>query len=140
MPGIPGIKMSPLDRINTLDSLFLPSNLAQTLKTKGFDEPCFGWYDLKRGESELLHPPKSELHRNSEWSSVSAPLYQQVILWLLNKGFVLQTEWLPKEKAWLCDIYDKRGDFIFSHPAEQACQTIQEAWNLGIEKAMAYIR
>ena len=129
-----------MDRINTLDGLFVPSKLAQTLKLKGFDESCFGWYDLAKGGSELRRPPKSELHRNSEWSSISAPLYQQVILWLFSKGYILQTEWLSKEKFWICDIYDRNGNLMFSHPAELGCASIQEAWNWGIEKAITYIK
>ena len=59
-----------------MENLFIPYELAVKLKDKGFDEHCLAYYKLD-GEFNL-----GGTYKNSEHgTSISAPLYQQVIDW-----------------------------------------------------------
>jgi hypothetical protein len=86
--------------------LFLSSGLAQLAKKKQFNEPCFGYYDLAKDKMVVTYLRKGALHLNSEWSTVSAPLYQQIIYWLFDKGFYLDDQWVVPEGFWICDLRD----------------------------------
>jgi len=88
-----------------MEKLFVPFELALKFKEKGFNEPCFGYYEnntldpecpkliinysnLPLSEEQSKKPSlyKSE-NKNSElpqWA-VSAPTYQQVIDWFRDK-------------------------------------------------------
>lgn len=69
-----------------MENLFVPYDLALKLKEKGFDEPCFTWYEVHDlyKEHELNN---FLLYRNHNRfvNDISAPLYQQVIDWLREK-------------------------------------------------------
>lgn len=57
--------------------LFVPYKLALELKEKGFDEPCFGFWNESYLDLTRFVDKNKEL---------KAPLYQQVIDWLDCKG------------------------------------------------------
>ena len=61
-----------------MNTLFVPYELAVKLKEKGFDEQCLMVYESK--DSMI---PESEAGINK--TNVDAPLYQQVLDWLLKK-------------------------------------------------------
>ena len=59
--------------------LFIPYELALQLKEKGFNEDCFGCYYK---DKTFAYHPDSDV-------SVDAPLYQQVIDFIRDKGIVI---------------------------------------------------
>jgi len=131
--------LTELKKLESVDDLFLPAELAYSAKTRGYDEPSLAWYDFSKSEVELCRPPKGELHRNSEWSSVSAPLYQQMFAWLLTKGFFLQTELITPDRKWLCEVYDTNGNFWGSPSNGEAFPTYRESWDKAIEYALKFL-
>lgn len=62
---------------------FVPFKLAKKLRKLGFNEPCFGKYDIN-GELYYYYD-----HQNSNIQNYviacSAPLYQQAFKWLYNQ-------------------------------------------------------
>jgi len=62
-----------------MKDLFVSYALAVALKEKGFDEPCFAWYDWVG--KELFINDRSFQDINP----TNAPLYQQVIDWFMVK-------------------------------------------------------
>lgn len=66
--------------------LFLNKELSLVAKEKGFDEPCFAFYN----EEELIRHlfRNIEQCRNSEVDGIAAPLYQQIIDWFIKKYFI----------------------------------------------------
>lgn len=71
---------------------FVEYDIAVTLKQKGFKEPCLAFYDTSENPMKLVN-----CHYTRDWNnignpttpingtSVSAPLYQQVVNWLFEK-------------------------------------------------------
>ena len=82
---------------------FVPYEIANILKEKGFDEPCFGTYnsfgDFIQSNSEYPLPKNSDKLHDDIWLKhiqthfpdhtpdmlCTAPLWQQVIDWLRDK-------------------------------------------------------
>jgi hypothetical protein len=67
--------------MNTIETLFLPYELAVKLKELGFDEVCFGCFN---------HLDKSEIwtkrtYMNGLTENITAPLYQQAFRWFREK-------------------------------------------------------
>lgn len=68
-----------------MEKQFVPVEIAIKLKELGFDEPCFGFFDIK-GLHSYNHE-KNTKNINSKWEQdirniiISAPIYQQVIDW-----------------------------------------------------------
>ncbi len=63
-----------------MGDLFIPYELALTAKEKGFNEPCFSYFDIG---CQLVFE-KSVNHEQYYQQSCLAPLYQQIINWLNN--------------------------------------------------------
>ena len=67
---------------------FLPYDLSLELKLIGYDESCMAYYDIEDSNKLKPIPMNDEINSfNSNQNSlmVSAPLYQQVYDYLLNK-------------------------------------------------------
>lgn len=88
-------------KVDIMEKLFIPFKLAKKLKSKGFDEPCFGYYDNESKEliinysnQESTHPEAKKRptmfivdNRNTvlpQWA-IAAPIYQQVVDWFEAK-------------------------------------------------------
>lgn len=87
--------------MSSLQHLFVPLELARLAKEKGFNEPCLNFYSANNEEMK-----GGRLHYNSQnWQNYSgdyknstltpgllcaaAPLYQQLVDWLEQKGVIL---------------------------------------------------
>jgi hypothetical protein len=117
---------------------FVPYELALRLKRLGFDEECFGYYDVDSGYSSGYAFCYSDVGSQPE-IGCSAPLYQQVFSWLReknfhvnidsyhclgkNKPFGLSIDYLHKSGKW--DYVDYRDDEDF--------ETYEEAQTRAIE-------
>lgn len=92
---------------------FVSKDLAIKLKNKGFDKPCFGWYDIENNEDKLIlnvHEGtlsyKNLLEYTNDIKTIAdAPTIDQVL------------EWLREEKHIYLSIDVCKGfdDFIFAH-------------------------
>ena len=74
--------------MNTIETLFVPYELAVKLKQLGFDEPCFGYWNI----DPYLPNPTFNLVKpfDHEWC-IPAPLYQQAFRWFREKYNILAT-------------------------------------------------
>jgi hypothetical protein len=66
---------------------FVTYEIAVAFKELGFDESCLGLYSDEELDYEIPHKEIGEA-RNSSWDDsrfVTAPLWQQVIDWMLNE-------------------------------------------------------
>lgn len=77
--------------------LFVPYEIALKLKEKGFDEECFGNYDLwsKKEPARLMTAVYpyflgQKYAKRFDKTCILAPLYQQVIDFVNSKGFSLK--------------------------------------------------
>lgn len=71
-----------------MKKLFIPYDLSVKLKEKGFQEPCFGYYNkaFKKDALGFSFIEKHKFHKNSNDKSFpSAPTYDQVIDWFITK-------------------------------------------------------
>ncbi len=76
--------------LNSMEKEFLPYEIALAMKSIGFDEPCFGFY-----ENKILKPTsyvsdfKNGTNHNVDFDNVfkliPAPLYQQCWRWFREK-------------------------------------------------------
>jgi len=66
---------------------FIPYQQALELKKLGFDEPCIGGYQSQKATlfSDIPHLLKGNIHKNSEGTFTTAPLYQQAFRWFREK-------------------------------------------------------
>jgi hypothetical protein len=62
---------------------FLPYEQALALKELGFDEPCFGYYNVSN--QELIEDLSNNRTGNDDSRWASAPLYQQCFRWFREK-------------------------------------------------------
>ena len=96
---------------------FVNYNQALKLKELGFDEPCFGFYQLEYGEIRPIMVDDDEQYRltgyrtckNSEIPKhyTSAPTFSQVFRWFREnhnlRGFI---GFRPNIKQFDCHVYD----------------------------------
>lgn len=123
-----------------MKKLFIPYELALLAKEKGFDEPCFAYWN----DSILLYQfPKNSWHGyedieqinfNVDEEDIAAPLYQQIIDWFDQKGIDIEKPKLTV-LGYLPHVYQNesckwQGDY---------CDTKYQAYNKAIEEAFKLI-
>ena len=64
---------------------FLPYELALKMKQLGFNEPCFGLWNLNNGKYEVDIIGVCKYSKEFKYREVLAPLYQQCFLWFREK-------------------------------------------------------
>jgi hypothetical protein len=70
--------------MKNIDKEFIPYEQALALKSLGFDEPCFGWYDSEC--QETLNYDRT--HNSCGWllgNHCTAPTYSQAFRWFREK-------------------------------------------------------
>jgi hypothetical protein len=79
-----------------MDPLFLNYELSVMAKQAGFDEPCFGCWQLGKNIVGIYDPAQYnamgwQTARNSEIGDgwVMAPLYQQMVAWFDERGIIV---------------------------------------------------
>ena len=142
-----------------LDEIFVPYELAKRLKQKGFNKNCFGTYLTEHSVKEgKLYPAERDcditpehddegyenfvIIKNSDLKDVkqylAAPMYQQVIEWLLEKHKIyiyLLLDGGTKFPCWrMC--YDdmnkptiRKGVSVYFTDEIGAMDTHKEAWD-----------
>ena len=66
-----------------MEKEFVPYDIALALKELGFDELCFGLFDM-RGKF-IVKPFANQTMSENEFGGCSAPLYQQAFRWFREK-------------------------------------------------------
>jgi hypothetical protein len=69
--------------MKNIDKEFVPYQEALELKELGFDEPCFGYYNVSN--QELIEDLSNNRTGNDDSRWASAPLYQQAFRWFREK-------------------------------------------------------
>ena len=86
--------------MNSIESNFVPYQIAVDMKSIGFDEPCFGFY-----RKEKLYLCDYKNVNEEKISIISAPLYQQVFRFFREK-YMLSGEIYIFKNIWNFDIED----------------------------------
>lgn len=135
-------------------SQFVPYEIAVTLKGAGFDEPCFGVYDISSILS-LYAPSKSialgfKIGLNSELDEITAaaPLYQQVFDWLELQNIRIHDCWIFFERKWSVSIFNiPTGNRMWPNsilapiePDSLLYSDKREAWNAAITEALNLLK
>ena len=93
-------------------------DLAVKLKKKGYDKPAFAGYTVK-GEHKFSGETRHYYSNSNEY--VSAPTYGEVLDWLLEKGYFLETTLLtslvPTEPCFCFEFKPTNGSSSYvRHP------------------------
>jgi hypothetical protein len=94
--------------MNTIESNFVPYQIALDMKSIGFDERCFGYYD------NVFKIHLCSFETMSDRGFISAPLYQQAFRWFREKyGLKIGIDvWANNyEKWWYCIYSKKNGEW-----------------------------
>ena len=111
---------------------FIPYEESSALKELGFNEPCFGYWNI----DPYLPKPTLNLVKpfDHEWC-IPAPLYQQAFRWFRDKHKIhavveitIESQWYfsiynlaAKRNAEIEDIIDYKEGFITYEESELAC-------------------
>jgi len=114
--------------MNTIETLFVPYELAVKLKELGFDEPCLAYHTRKKDiiplqqiRYEFNELKNSEI--NSTYCSSVAPTYQQAFRWFREKYDLIYV--IVKAESWFFTINgcNTQEGFNTYEEAELACLT-----------------
>jgi hypothetical protein len=142
---------------------FVPYEIAILLKEKGFTDECMASYDIsltaqedeEDGFSGSFGWEKGEVtfnkgyfangvpycdFSNEHWLYCAAPLWQQVIDWLLDK-YMIHVSIYPIHEYWEGDLrkVDKEVNSSFYNLLEKEYKHRKEARQAAIEKALTLI-
>lgn len=134
---------------------FVPYEIANILKEKGFDEPCFGTYnsfgDFIQSNSEYPLPKNSDKLHDDIWLKhiqthfpdhtpdmlCTAPLWQQVIDWLREKHNIdISIEPGGKPKMYAVFV---NSNWIYENTKDRMLYSYPEARQAAIEHALTLI-
>jgi hypothetical protein len=141
--------------------LFIPYKLSLLAKEKGFDEPCFGFYDTQRDEFWLMESypylydksRKPLAFKQVLNCDVTAPLYQQLIDWFREKHniHIKIDDFINNDKGeWDYEVVkvgtgiDEKGNYVplipySSEDTERENLSYYETLNKAIEEAFKLI-
>jgi len=128
---------------------FVTYDIAKALKEKGFNEPCMAWFN--GNSDEMLEPVNQNYFdsletfnttANSDLNPLSAPLWQQAILWLAKEHKIFvelpKTRWDNTGHIIQIKQYNKRSTLCAA--AKYFCaDTYEEARKLGVQEAIIVI-
>ena len=127
-----------------MKDLFIPyeTGIPSMLKEKGFDEPCFGAFNLSdelKISNEVSCSVSQDMCR-MVFDGISAPLYQQILDWFRYKHQIIITidvsVYSLKAFGHIKSIKNKQG---FWSNKEEAPLEYYEAFNKAIEEALKLI-
>ena len=132
-----------------MNEQFVPYEIAKQLKEKGFDEPCFGTYGFNNINPKKLYLPEdirdefyeridvSDIVNGINGDDVAAPLWQQVIDWLLETHKLYITITSCSQESWQFHI-QKPGESL-NTLWEEDFYSYREARQAAIEHALTLI-
>jgi hypothetical protein len=111
-----------------MEKEFIPYKQALALKELGFDETCFGYWNI---DPQLKNPTFNMVKPFEHDWCLPAPLYQQVFRWFREKydliSYVHPLALLQDTKKWCYEItnfessWDEDSDLHTPEEAELAC-------------------
>lgn len=116
-----------------MEKLFLNKDLSLLAKEKGFDEPCFAFYDSD-GFNYIQCSPENGMVSNKYHHNLAAPLYQQIIDWFKEKhGLYIRLT--PLTNCWHYKIYKLKA---INNPEEEikAYSDFTDEYQQGLDKAI----
>lgn len=122
-----------------MKDLFVPHDIALSLREKGFNEPCFGWWNtpeeilLFNAYGEFSNLEKVSL--NSNQPKPTAPLYWQVRAWLYKKGFDLHDYYIAISNKFGCDVYDLNCNLLEQN-SNEVRNSREESYNIAIKQVL----
>ena len=119
-----------------MKKLFVPYELALKLKEKGFDEPCIAVYregKLKFPVTGNFDLTNSIIHHSSD---ITAPLYQQVIGWFIEKDIWFNIG-LSGDRTFFMVIYKLEDGTLYN---EKGFETLNEALNKAIKQTLKLLK
>ncbi len=138
-----------------MNHLFVSPELAQKLRSIGFDYPCLRYYSSTKSRLFIMTNVKSfDGTKNEDLAPyrLAAPIYQQVTDWLREKQGIefyivpnlnLDNKSIVKKSAgYRYNFYNKVGDNYFTVHNELSVtySTYYEAMIKAIEKAIEFIK
>lgn len=117
---------------------FVPYNIGVKLREKGFNEPCFGFFNEKHEFQGFVDC--WNYNTNSDFKMFpTAPLYQDVVDWFREKHKIIidvRTMWINKAIG-LSEI----DSFVphCNHDIDEEYKDYYEAFNRAIERAIELI-
>lgn len=134
---------------NYIDSQFVSLEHAKTLKSLGFDEPCFAFYNMK---GEL----KRYMNEDKDWNSINdqllnnskitipntytAPLIQQTFQWLRNnKALHCETNYNEVYHSYYGTLYDMRHGSCVSDTIAQFSGSFEIAQHQSLQFCLDYL-
>jgi hypothetical protein len=85
---------------------FIPYKQALELKELGFDEPCFGLWNLNNGKYEVDIIGVCQYSKEFKYREVLAPLYQQVFRWFREKyNISYSIDWMSRSSEFYNGYY-----------------------------------
>jgi len=99
------------------DKEFVPYQQSLDMKELGFDEPCFGYYNVSN--QELIEDLSNNRTGNDDLRWASAPLYQQAFRWF-RKKYNLHILINVKDGIWYFERFSING-FNTYEEAELEC-------------------
>lgn len=140
-----------------MEKYFVPWQTAALLQSKGFDEPCFFYYEddvlIKVQDKIEVTATGWQTIKNSEIIHnvfTAAPLYDQVFDWLESRGIRIHDLYIFFEKKrWCAHVYCMKTGKMLWGPVMNESSTIdfrayqhtdkREAWNTAIIEALKLI-
>lgn len=106
-----------------MEKEFVPYELALRMKALGFDEPCFGYYDVDEGYSIGYAFCYSDRESQPE-IGCSAPTFSQAFRWFReNHGLIYSIGHIGHTNTWAYEIINMRiagPDYGYGETYEEA--------------------
>jgi hypothetical protein len=123
-----------------MKDLFVPYDLAKKLKEKGFNHECYAFYE-NTGKLVFSGLPgynrlRDEFPNMAEFTSC-APLWQQVISWIIEQGLYVLVD--ANHSGWYWEICKTNGTHVKSRDDYYYYKSYQSALEDGILKALELI-
>lgn len=121
-----------------MNNLFVPYDIALSLKEMGFDERCLAYY-ADTGHGPIIHDCFHG-QKSVEWHTL-APLYDQVIDWFIEKHEINISVDPPFPKRLvLWEYYLQKSTDRSLIEQNSGYETQKEALQAGIKKAIELIK
>jgi hypothetical protein len=124
-----------------MEKEFIGYTEALALKELGFDEPCFGYYNVSN--QELIEDLSNNRTGNDDSRWVSAPLYSQAFRWFRDKHDLVHR--IDKDGGWwvcaILDHYDEKEQGTIEIYLENCYpNTYEEAESACLDKLIEIVK
>lgn len=116
---------------------FIPYEQALALKELGFDERCFGYWNI---DPQLKTPAFNMVKPfEHEWC-LPAPLYQQAFRWFREKyGLYFSIQYFLYDK-WCLQITERKENTVFNNKSIDGFNTYEEAELACLDKLIDLVK